>query len=508
MTRACDPDDRGMADALLAGLDAEAATDLAAHEYHEGDVETDPVAWVEWAQPKIEHKVYGQVVFRPYIYQKRIMRMRARGTSFVCEKSRQTGVSTAIIIADTHALLYSRACFGHIIAQKEDVAKDRLLRIAKRALETCVLQPGQKSQLRIRGDYIEFGPANYLRCHTGDPNASRSFAGNRILLEEAAYMEYGDDIWKAVCPMIDDHSGQIAVVSTYNGEGDFFCRIVDQHEELGLDLLSIDWRAHPDRDEAWKRQSIARFEGSEDEWREEHELRRLQRGDTVVDVGRIEEMGRRYADICIGAAKHPVEGHEYILGSDVGGGGRAHSVNVAIDMSTSPPHLAIMDWAPKLSFPDRKVYIEAFYARFPRVREHWVDGGGPGADVVEMMERKPNVMIITGGSAGLARKRDEVTRIFYTRIPRDRLLLQGGRKLESASVVIPPWHKRAYMALRSARWGGGKEKRSQSYNDEMDGLMIALWDVPELNMAPRRGTGPVSGLASSDTLTAILGTRF
>ena len=468
-------------------------------------IETDPVAWVEHAAPKIEHKKYGQVVFRPFDYQKKIMRMRAAGQSFVCEKSRQTGVSTAIMIADTHALLYADACFAHIIAQKEEVAKDRLLEISKRALRTCVLTPEQKQKLSIRGFDIAYGNNNYLRCHTAAPNATRSFAGNRILLEEAAYMDYGEEVWKSVCPMLDDHEGQIAVVSTYNGDGDFFCGIVDRHEELGLELLSIDWRAHPERDEAWKARSIARFEGSEDEWREEHELYRLQRGEAVVDVGLVQRLGQEYQDACIEPREHPVQGHEYILGGDVGGGGRARSVNVAIDVTTEPPHLAVLEHEVNLSHPQRRAYVEDFRTRFPSGSVHWLDGGGPGAAIVEEMVSPPEIMIIVGGSANFGTGVNEATGMRYTRVPRELLLSQTARKLENGSFVVPPWHKRALMALKSARWG---RKKDQNYSDELDGIMIAAWTLPEEGIASQRGTGPMKGVKPSSTLQAIMNRRW
>ncbi len=492
-------DAKGLFGILDDAVDAKATVEVKPSE--RDPIETDPVAWCEWASPKIEHKKHGQVIFRPYDYQKRIMRLRAAGKSFVCEKSRQTGVSTATIMADVHAVLYSDACFGHIIAQKEDVAKDRLLEIAKRALRTCILTNDQKRKLEIRGHDITYDHKNYLRCHTAAPNSTRSWAGNRILLEEAAYMDYGEDVWKAIRPMIDDHEGQVAIVSTYNGDGDFFCNLVDNHEARGLELVSIDWRMHPERDEEWKRRSMAGFEGSEDEWREEHELHRLKRGEMVVDVALVTKLAQAFADVCIPVREHPVKGHEYVLGSDVGGGGRSRSVNVAIDITTSPAHLAVMEYAAKQSHPERKAFVEAFRDRFPEGSEHWMDGGGPGATIVEEMEKKPEVIILVGGSATYGRKLDEVTNIVFNRVPRDRLLTQGARKLESGTVVVPQWHKRAYMAMRSARWAA---KRTQQYNDELDAMLIGVWPLPEDSIVSVRGTGPVEGLDASETLQRII----
>ncbi len=491
-------EEHGLADVLLGAIE-HATAELTEDEI----IASDPVAWVKWAKPMIEHKQYGQVVFEPWDYQEQIMRLRAAGQSFVIEKSRQTGVSTAVIMADVHALLYADACFSHIIAQKEEVAKERLLQIAKLALDTCELTDEQQRTVKIRGGHVGFN-RNYIRCHSGDKDATRSYGGNRILLEEVAYMEDGEGIWKSGCPMIDDHSGHIAVVSNYNGDGAFFCHLVDDHEALELELITIDWRRHPERDEAWKLRSLKKFEGSEDEWAEEHELQRLTSGEMVMDIGLIMQLAQQHEASCFRPQVHPIKGHAYALGSDVSGGGRARSVNVAIDLTTEPPHLAVMEGAAKLSHPDRVAFIEAFGRRFGG--EHWVDGNGPGAAVVEEMKPTPQVMQIVGGSVMHERwRRDEVSRLRVLMVPRDRLLALGARKLESASVVVPRWHRRAIMALRSARWG---RKAGTSYTDELDALLMAAWPVPELHIRPARGRGPVLGLPSSRTLLNILGRRF
>lgn len=480
----------------------DAAREAQAPATKEDEIASDPVAWVKECRPRIDSKEYGLVPFRPWPHQERIMRLRSSGQSFVVEKSRQTGVTTAVMVADAHSLLYAPVLHSHVIAQQELAAQHVLLEIAKVALQTAKLTPEQEQTLAITGRAIQYRTGdkhNYIRCHSAGPNTARSFPGNRILLEEVAYMDYGEQIWKATMPMLDDGRGGVAVVSTYNGDGDFFCEIVDNAEVLGLEPLAIDWRARPDRDDNWKAESQRRWEGRLEEWAEEHELHRITVGEAVMDIPLIRQLAGEYAKSVVSG--HPIAGHEYLKGVDVAGMGRARTVCTAIDKSTTPPQVAYQESHKSKPFDEKVADIAHFDAMFPG--DIWIDGAGPGEAVVEVYDPRPKVIRIVGGSAQHAVKRDKRTRITWHMEPRDRLLSQAARKFETASVILPERFRVPRMALKSARWGQKKGRLI----DELDSLLLAVYDLPEIRRGKKGRTSPIRGLPATDTLQRILRLR-
>lgn len=84
-------------------------------------------------------------------------------------------------------------------------------------------------------------------------NAGRSFTASGVLMDEFAFMQWGEDVFTAVKPTIDN-GGQLFVVSTANGEGDgFHKRYGDAAKGLNnFKDIFLSWRDRPDRDDAWR----------------------------------------------------------------------------------------------------------------------------------------------------------------------------------------------------------------------------------------------------------------
>jgi len=503
------PLDLSMENLLLSGLvQADEGAPI------ERQVEKDPVAWVRHARPLIDAKEegFGLLPFDPWPHQEEVMRAQFNGESIVVDKSRQTGVTTALMIGMAHGLLYGRPWHGHVIAQQEPVAVGVMLEMAKLALKTATLSPAQRANLKIRGKSISYYDGtrnNYIRAHSAGPYTARSHPGNRVLLEEVAFMAYAEDIFRSIAPMLDDGSGAVALVSTYNGDGDFFCGCVDHAEEMNMRHIPVDWRARPDRDDEWKRKSLARFPGRVEEWEEEHELQRMSAGDAIFNVDAIRQWARECADLCRRPKEHPIAGHQYVKGVDVDGGGRAVTVLSAFDV-TDVPYLAVQQPLRPLAFPAKMAEIVAFDDKFPNREGHkpalFIDGGGPGQAVVSSMaDRTPRPMALRliGGAAPQKRKRDPKTLIFWQNEPRDRLVTYSAMKLEAGAVIIPLWFDRLYKALKAARW----EKERGVYVDELDSLMIGSFDIESRERSRVATRGGFRGLPSTDRLRKILRIR-
>ncbi len=84
-------------------------------------------------------------------------------------------------------------------------------------------------------------------------SAGRSFTASLVLMDEAAFMQWADELYTALKPTIDG-GGQLFVVSTANGEGGLFHKLwADAVKGLNnFATLFLSWRARPGRDDAWR----------------------------------------------------------------------------------------------------------------------------------------------------------------------------------------------------------------------------------------------------------------
>jgi len=485
------------------------------------DIIGDPIAWCKVAEPKIESKRYGIVSFEPYDYQIAVMRAVANAESMVIPKSRQVGISTAIMVAFVHQLLFKAEHCGtplhcHVVANKEEVAIGRLLRIAKFALATAKLTEGQRRNLRGT-DWHTMVPQisydtklahNYIRAHTSGSDPGRSFGGNAALLEEVAAMPNAYDVWKSLAPMLDDvpHS-VVMLVSTYQGDGDFFCDCVDNAEEMGMTCLPIDWNAHPDRDEKWLKNSQARFHGRISEWEEEFALKRIHAGNKLVDMEKIRKAAEGvtyYGDKNDSSHPIPIESHRYSKGVDCAGPGQDLTVFTAIDLTVRPPQIVYQKALPYLSTEDRIATIEDFDMQFRG--QLFIDGTNDKALPALVKSRNKIAVHITAGMQ-VRERIDRVEGLKWRTAPRSELQSWLTANLERGKLIAHLEHfPDLFTALDTAQVLEGAKRRGKKV-DYLDSLMMANMSL--MTGRDREGSGEtIVSIPTSKHLTDIRGRRW
>lgn len=91
-----------------------------------------------------------------------------------------------------------------------------------------------------------------IKSFPATKKAGRSFTASLVLMDETAWMEYGEQLYTAVKPTVDN-GGQLIVFSTANGEDNIFYRIWTEAEK-GLNefkAIFLAWWVHPKRDKRW-----------------------------------------------------------------------------------------------------------------------------------------------------------------------------------------------------------------------------------------------------------------
>lgn len=100
---------------------------------------------------------------------------------------------------------------------------------------------------------LGWGNGSRVQSLAATKNAGRSFTASGVLMDEFAFMQWGEDVYTAVKPTVDN-GGQLFVVSTANGEGDgFHKRYTDADKGLNnFAPIFLSWRDRPSRDDAWR----------------------------------------------------------------------------------------------------------------------------------------------------------------------------------------------------------------------------------------------------------------
>ena len=479
----------GLPSSVLAGGIADAAQDVA-ERYREKALREaaakDPVEWCKQVEWVIETKTAGLQPFKPWPYQVALMRMFAQGKSVVVPKSRQTGVTTALMTCAAWAFVNKIPWHMHVVANKEEVAKESCLKIARLGLIYAKLPDDVRRNINLAGEHtthIDYkGPHsnNYIRAHACTVGAGRSFAGNVVVMEEVADMLFAEGAYTSLSGMTGDGDCMMWLVSTYSGDGDFFCHMVDEGQDMGYEVIPIDWNLRPNRDEAWAEKQRARM--GEDNFAQEHELKRIVAGEAEFDMSAAQMFAKRVSWI----GGEPIPGHRYAKGIDQSSYGICRTVAVVIDLTTRPCQVVALEVHEaksqrKGAVPDEsKVRARQQIEFIERIDEKWpgpcfIDGTNEKGTAILPKVRTRKPVHFTGGSK-INIVEDKVDRTKWWHVPRTKMVNNAATNVNLGNVVIDhDEFKEILKGIGSVRKGIAKKHGANV--DESDAFMLALLSV-------------------------------
>lgn len=196
-------------------------------------------------------------------YQKHILSKIDEQNLIIGLKARQIGWTTLAVANALHDVLFFESHPWLLVSRTEDAAikmldkakyayarlpkwmKDRLPKIRSQTQATLVFD---------NGSYIEAVPA------TGSTGRGDSVYG--ALMDECAFMEYAQEIWAAIEPLV---YGKAMLFSTANGMGNFFHEVWldSQREDSVWEGIFFPWDVVPERDQAWYDHTKASYRGRE-----------------------------------------------------------------------------------------------------------------------------------------------------------------------------------------------------------------------------------------------------
>lgn len=99
---------------------------------------------------------------------------------------------------------------------------------------------------------IEWANGSRIMAMPATKSSGRTFTASLIIADEFAYMLWAADLYTSIKPTIDG-GGKMLILSTANGTGNLFHELWDRASQ-GVGRFAarfLDWRARPDRDDAW-----------------------------------------------------------------------------------------------------------------------------------------------------------------------------------------------------------------------------------------------------------------
>jgi hypothetical protein len=171
----------------------------------------------------------------------------------VCLKARQIGMTTIVLgYSLWYALFHPNSPWLYI--SRNEKAAIKMLQRAKYAYVRLPkwMKDRVGTLISDTQSFLEFQNGSYLESIPSTGGTGRGDSVYGVVMDEGAYMDYADEIWAAVQPLV---YGKAVVVSTANGMGNWFHDIwLDSGQgDSAWFRVFFPWDVVPSRDEKWYR---------------------------------------------------------------------------------------------------------------------------------------------------------------------------------------------------------------------------------------------------------------
>ena len=299
----------------------------------------DPIYFAE-KYVKIVSLDEGLTPFKPYHFQKKLIKNFHENRFNICKMPRQTGKSTTCAAYLLHYVVFNDSVNVGILVNKAATARELLGRL-QTAYENLPKWMQQGIIAWNRGS-LELENGSKILAASTSASAVRGMSFNILFLDEFAFVpnHIADSFFSSVYPTITSgKSTKVIIVSTPHGMNHFY-RLWHDAEKAKNEYIPTDvhWSEVPGRDEKWKKSTIANT--SEQQFKVEFECEFLGSVDTLISPSKLralvyDEPETRSAGLDVYEASK--EDHDYVVTVDVARGvGGDYSAFVVIDITEFP----------------------------------------------------------------------------------------------------------------------------------------------------------------------------
>lgn len=327
-----------------------------------------------WAREKatVIHPIRGRMPFEPYTYQAAFLEDRSPRRIVV--KARQIGFSQVIALEALHQAIYEPDSTILMVSRTGELAVN-LLRYCYNAITTL---SGDHPAVTTENQ-AELGFANGSRIKSLPANRStgRGFAAKTVYLDEYAYQDYAEDIYRSVSPTVG-HGGRLTVCSTPNGRANHFFQLWEGFEGGDWSRHLVPWRDCPAYDDDWYARERPNYTAQQ--WASEYECDFVASGQAVFKA----EDVRACADGWAGE-QEARSGRQYLTAWDIGRR-RDATVGITLDVTEDVWHVVRFERVLGIPYPEIQNRIDARVRAYPG--RHYIESNGAGDPVWENLTER------------------------------------------------------------------------------------------------------------------------
>ena len=285
----------------------------------------------------------GEVPFKLYPFQEKLVRRFHENRFNICKMPRQTGKSTTCVSYLLHYALFNANVNIAILANKASTARDLLNRL-QFAYEKLPKWMQQGILVYNKGS-MELENGSKIIAASTSASAVRGGSYNIIFLDEFAFIpnHIAEQFFASIYPTISSGKNtKVIMVSTPHGMNHFYRYWHDaERGENEYVPTEVHWSEVPGRDAVWKEQTIKNT--SESQFRVEFECEFLGSVDTLIAPSKLKTMvyeNPTTQNAGLDVYEQPKDNHDYMITVDVARGvGFDYSAFIVVDITEFPHRL-------------------------------------------------------------------------------------------------------------------------------------------------------------------------
>jgi len=440
----------------------------------------------------IQHPIRGKIPFNLYDFQEETLGKFLDNRFNIVLKARQIGLSTLVAGYSLWLMLFHNDQNILVIATKQDTAKN---------LVTKVRVMHQNLPVWLRGNCTEdnklslsFFNGSQIKAIASSPDAGRSEALSLLILDEGAFIDGAEEIWKSAYSTLST-GGKGIILSTPNGMGNFFHKTWVE-SSLGNNNfypIFLDWSVHPEREQDWRDEQTK--DQGEMAARQEHDADFIASGNTVINGDLIQfyrqtfekaPVEKRGFDKNIWVWEYPMAGRSFMIVADVArGDSNDKSAFHVIDLESVTQVAEYKGLLGTKEFGQMLVAIATEYNDALLVIENSTIGWSVLQEVIDRgyknlfyMEEDWKFMDPTHAKQKTTKRkffeRKKVPGFTTSIRTRPLIISKLDEYMRDHAVTIHS--QRTYEELEVFVWKGSRPEAMEGYNDDLTmALAIGLW---------------------------------
>jgi terminase large subunit-like protein len=207
--------------------------------------------WIDDAQ---DHGLGGGVMpFQLWPEQRRVLTIIIINALTLILKARQLGLSWLVCAYALWLSLYRPGRVVLIFSKGQDEANEMLRRIKVMYHRLApALRSALPALIKENTEEMEWANGSRIKSMPATKSSGRTYTASLVILDEFAFLQWASELYTALKPTIDG-GGKLVILSTANGTGNLFFDLWERASKGSSRFVTafLDWRARPDRDDAW-----------------------------------------------------------------------------------------------------------------------------------------------------------------------------------------------------------------------------------------------------------------